>query len=762
MKLAVPNLKTLDYKQLGIDHGEKLAIAIIGLLLAFVLWSTRWKEPIAESPSELIERAVSAEDKIKKQAWPKSEVDLLKTGTDLHGRATALLTPLEFSPWMMPIPLNKPYHPDRTLIGRPKWLPVQQLLADAQVVDLEMDPKIARLNDGMKKMRKEDKADKAKKNDKKEPEPEEKPDVPEELRRTSASDGGSGLKGFGGGMGFGGGRGSGARGMGGGGKKGKEPGERVENKGKRKGRNRRKPAEDEAAAEEKAAKREKEKPVGRGYHIVSVRGVFPLREQVAEMMRAMGNAVTRREAQDNIQLHDFKLERQVAKPGPDPWSGPWEPIDREATLEMFHNDVYSFTPETLSDGVIDNHICMPLPIRLIGEWGKLATHPAVKEFVLSPEEVQTQLEYQRKVIEKLQAEKKTKDDKIDKGGFAEFTNNTRKPPRRRGGAGAAPEVDENSKPIEQQILDDLAKAPKDRPTEEAINEKLKDYIAKHASAQDHLLLFRYVDFNVEPGKIYRYRVKLVVENPFHNLHAEQVSDPSLLEGETVETEYSEPTRPVYVPEDAKFFIARADARPGRSALPNVDVDLYQWFASTGTVVNQKITAQIGQLIGGLKPARVLNPALETAEMERVPFTTNDALIDIASGFSLEPGLHRDLISEIASSDTKDKSEQKEKKPAADRDRKGGSMVPDVLVFVDENGALRMIDGLDQEEDHQIAKQRYAMQNEQYGDLTNPDEDKGGKPGIGGFGGNPAGGKKKRGGRNPGMPGRGGGGRGELK
>ena len=28
MKLAVPNLKTLDYKQLGIDHGEKLAIAI--------------------------------------------------------------------------------------------------------------------------------------------------------------------------------------------------------------------------------------------------------------------------------------------------------------------------------------------------------------------------------------------------------------------------------------------------------------------------------------------------------------------------------------------------------------------------------------------------------------------------------------------------------------------------------------------------------------------------------------------------------------
>ncbi|HET6328959.1 MAG TPA: hypothetical protein VFG04_30020 [Planctomycetaceae bacterium] len=752
MKLAVPNLKTLDYKQLGIDHGEKLAIAIIGLLLAFVLWSTRWKQPIAESPPELVERAVGAEDKIKKQAWPKGEVDLLKTGADLHGRATALLTPLEFSPWILPIPLNKPYHPDRTLISRPKWLAVKDLLADAQVVDLEMDPKIPRLNDGFKKMKKEEKPDKAKKNDKKEQEPEEKSDVPDDLKRTGGGEGG-GLKGFGGGMGFGGGKRGGMGGMSGGGRKGKDPGERVENKGKRRGRKRKKAGEDDAAAEERAAKREKEKPVGRGYHIVSVRGVFPLREQVAEMMHAMGNAVTRHEAQENIQFRDFKLERQVAKPGPEPWSGPWEPVNREATLEMFHNDVYSFSAETVSDGIIDNHICMPLPVRLIGEWGRLATHPAVKEFALSPEEVQTQLEYQRKVIEKLQAEKKTKDDKIDKHGFAEFTSNTRKPPRKRG---AAAEVDENSKPIEQQILDDLAKAPKDRPTEEAINDKLKDYIAKHATPQDHLLLFRYVDFNVEPGKIYRYRVKLVVENPFHNLHAEQVSDPSLLENETLDTEYSEPTRPVYVPEDAKFFVARADARPGRSSLPNAEVDLYQWFASTGTVVNQKITAQIGQLIGGLKPARVLNPALDTADTERVPFSTNDALVDIAPGFSLEPGLHRDLISEIASSDTKDKSEPKEKKSAVDKDRKGGSMVPDVLVFVDENGALRMIDGLDQEEDHQIAKQRYAVQNEQYGDLTNQDDDKGGKLGIGGFGGSPGGSKKKRGGRSPGMPGRGGG------
>jgi hypothetical protein len=730
MKLAVPNLKTLDYKQLGIDHGEKLAIAIIGLLLLFVMYSTRWKEPISESPTQLVDEAASTDEKIKKQPWPEGEIKLLKTGTDLNTRATALLTPLDVSPWRLSIQMNKPYHPDRTLISRPKWLAVKELLADAQVADIEMDPRVARLNEGFQKFKKGDKAEKAKKGDKdkKDKEPEEKPDEPEDLKKTALGGGGAGSKGIGG-FGFGGGRLGGL----GRGKKGKDAGERVENKGKRSGRRRKKGADDET--DDKAPK-EMEKPVGRGYHLVAVRGVFPLREQVDEMVRAMGSGVTRREAQDTIQLHDFKLERQTAKPGPEPWGGPWEPVDREATLEMFHNDIYSFAPESVSDGIVDNHICMPLPIRLVGEWGRMATHPLVKQFVLSPEEIQIQLQYQRKVIEKMEQDAKKKDDKIDKGGFAEFTTNPRKVQKR----GAA-EAEENSKPIQQQILDDLHK--KDRPSEQEINDKLTDYIAKHATPQDHLLLFRYVDFNVEPGKIYRYRVKLVFENPFKNRHAEEVSDPSLTEGDTRETDqWSEPTRPVYVPEDARFFVAHTYGQPGRSSLPAADVDLFQWFASTGTVVNHpKVHVQLGQLIGGLLKARVLNPAIDSADEEKVPFSTNDALIDVASGFSLEPGLHRDLISEISASEIKDKSDPKEKKASAEKERKGGSLVPDVLVFVDENGALRVIDALDQEEDHQIAKHRYDFQNEQWQDLTKPDDEKGGK-----FGRRSG---KKRGGRTPG-------------
>jgi len=741
MKLAVPNLKTLDYKQLGIDHGEKLAIGIVGLLLLFVLWSTRWAKPIAESPEKLIEEAKSTNDIIKNQPWPETDAKALKTGTDLRGRATALLTPLELSPWVLPIALNKPYHPDRTLITKPKWLAVKNLIADAQAVDLEMDPKVARLNEGFKKLKKEDPSkEKAKKGEKKDKEAEDKPEIPEELRRTSG-----GGQGQGGGLGLGGGSKMGGMGrMGGLGRGGPNRGGTVQNMGKRQGRRRKKSSDEDMSddALAKQEKKEKEKPVGRGYHVVAVRGVFPLREQVAEMRRAMGNSVSAHDAQEAIRMQDFKLERQTALPGPDPWRGKWEPVDRESTLEMFHNDIFDFAPETVSDGIIDRHICMPLPIRLIGEWGRLATHPDVKDFVLSPDEVQAQLEYQRKVIEKMQKEDETKKKKIDKGGFAEFTDDPRKVQKR--GAAAGP--DENSKPIQQQILDELAKAPKERPSEEQINAKLTDYITKHATPQDHLLLFRYVDFNVEPGKIYRYRVKLVVENPFKNKHAEEVNDPSLIEGPTRETEFSEPTRPVYVPEDAKFFVTHVDGHAGHSQLPFAKVDLYQWFASTGTVVNKDITAQIGQILGGLYIASVLNPAEGVSEREKVPFNTSDALVDVAQGFSLDPGLHKELLTEIAASETKDKTEPKK---ASDKERKTGTLVPDVLVFVDSNGALRVIDALDQEEDHQKEKQRYNFENGKWEDLTKPADDKVGK---GRFGN---GKRQKRGGKSGGGMGAGG-------
>src|SRR5262249_48185195 len=75
------------------------------------------------------------------------------------------------------------------------------------------------------------------------------------------------------------------------------------------------------------------KSSGRGYRFVAIRGVFPLRAQVEELMRATGSSPGElKGAQELVQLHDFRLERQTAQPGTNPWTGPWEVVDREPVI----------------------------------------------------------------------------------------------------------------------------------------------------------------------------------------------------------------------------------------------------------------------------------------------------------------------------------------------------------------------------------------------------------------------------------------------
>jgi hypothetical protein len=67
------------------------------------------------------------------------------------------------------------------------------------------------------------------------------------------------------------------------------------------------------------------------------------------------------------------------------------------------------------------------------------------------------------------------------------------------------------------------------------------------------LLFRFLDFNVEPTKHYRYRVKLIIANPNYKLDQSHLETPELAQGETRETEWSKPSDPVFVPVLEHYF-----------------------------------------------------------------------------------------------------------------------------------------------------------------------------------------------------------------
>jgi hypothetical protein len=62
------------------------------------------------------------------------------------------------------------------------------------------------------------------------------------------------------------------------------------------------------------------------------------------------------------------------------------------------------------------------------------------------------------------------------------------------------------------------------------------------------LLFRFLDFGVERGRYYRYRVKLEIKNPSFRQHS---SDPFLAVGQTRETPWSQPSNAILIKNNAQ-------------------------------------------------------------------------------------------------------------------------------------------------------------------------------------------------------------------
>jgi hypothetical protein len=173
----------------------------------------------------------------------------------------------------------------------------------------------------------------------------------------------------------------------------------------------------------------------------------------------------------------------------------------------------------------------------------------------------------------------------------------------------------------KKIVDDLES------TDEKEKEKLREMITnREKNPEGRLLLFRYLDFEARPGNSYRYRVRLVLYNPFTERKPEEVVSPEVAEGVLRKTEWSEPTAPTILPEDADYFVDKVDT--SQRNIPNTVLNLFQWSTDSGTTVNAPVKTLVGQYVGGTEKTDVLRPVPETFEKEAFPFSTEDVLVDV--------------------------------------------------------------------------------------------------------------------------------------
>jgi hypothetical protein len=191
----------------------------------------------------------------------------------------------------------------------------------------------------------------------------------------------------------------------------------------------------------------------------------------------------------------------------------------------------------------------------------------------------------------------------------------------------------------EQLIRDVAREldPKEQ------DRQLKDWVRRRATAEGELLLFRYFDFDVEPGATYRYRVRLVLRNPNYGRSlAAAGGQPEIVRTETLLTPWSAATPPVRVVDNVRYFLAGLQSGPARRT-PLARLSMFQYDLDLGTTVQKEIDVPVGQQIAGRSRADQFDPARGTVEVRDYLFRSDDVLIDALGDLLFAPADHPDLV-----------------------------------------------------------------------------------------------------------------------
>jgi hypothetical protein len=153
-----------------------------------------------------------------------------------------------------------------------------------------------------------------------------------------------------------------------------------------------------------------------------------------------------------------------------------------------------------------------------------------------------------------------------------------------------------------------------------------------------LLLFRYFDFDVEPGECYRYRVQLVVENPSYG--ETFVKSPIVAEGEFRESPWSTPSTAIAVEKDVDYALSKVLERGG--VVTGAELNVVQFDPNVGTFISDTFPVKYGAYVGAVKKSLHLELAPPDLKEEEVTFSSKDVLLDSSAAPKLSASAAADL------------------------------------------------------------------------------------------------------------------------
>lgn len=602
-------LKNMDFKALFINHGEKFGLAVIVLFVLFALSGTSWSR-FEKSPDELDAKVKEAKARITspQNVWPQAKKDQYVV-VDFSNKADEIYVGLQNSgpKYEFTTPMFWPLYRKKEKAREPDFLAPQYLIADAGVAILQMN-KVQNLEnpDEAKPDGKKSDLDDPNYKDPNLKDPGVRPGpagaaqgfappIPGPTgaaaygitpsRPPASGPGAHGAGGANGAAMMEGMAGYGMSGMGG-------------------------------------------NVTARGVRYVAVRAVVPIKEQIEKAMKALN--MNYADAQAAIMYTDFVLQRQTAIAGDDPWSGPWVTVSIENAKKVLRET--DFDQDPVPYDLQDATITMPLPYRILRYWGDDATHPNIKHFQLPEEERKKEEKLYQKMVEEVAKHNLESRPKVEKKAFATEVNDVK------GMVNSLmrdPEAMKMMSGIQQSMMEGGAKQM-----------SIAD-LKSRLTASGRLILFRYFDFEVEPGLAYRYRLKLELMNPNFERQYDEVDNEAFTRGAYRTTDWSNISNPAIVPDTVNYFLTDVERDPLREEKhgkkPVATIAMYQAHDSLGTLLadNLKIFS-IGQFIGEKKKSWILDPATPSFEEKEVQFSSEDMLVDASGDLELSPDAHPDL------------------------------------------------------------------------------------------------------------------------
>lgn len=625
MKNLMSNLKGMNYKEFAVNHAEKIVLGFVALFVVFAIFTSKWTTE-QRTPQELNQKVETSEALVSNSQWPEDKRKEFLKQDDLREKVRQLMIEgVSVAPYNYSTPLDYPIYAKKERAKEVDWLPVEELVASYGRFIMMTRPVDTAAAEGS------DSAEPGAETKK------EKPDEPEYdafKRRTTAGMGGmegmAGAPGVSSSLTFGGMQGEAemmAAGPG-----GYDPGMV--------------PGDIAGGLPEDPAMMGMEGGMGmagparegRGLRFIAVRGVFDLATQQDKLERSLGDAYSLQNMQTGkiLEFLDFELERKKAVSGNDPWAGPWEKVDIQVAIDTL-NESSDFDPEVVNTGITDRVFTMPLPSRIAGFWYKVATHPRVENFTLSQEEIEQELEINRRFLD--QYKKTHAGERVFKEkqkGFSTLQLDMRGI-RSDFMYGSQPEAMDN-------VLDGMVDSmqQQQRPGEEFDKKKFIQKLKANVTAAGRLLLFRYFDFDLHPGDTYKYRVRLVVRNPNYQRPIEEVVLPAVAEGETRMTPWSNETAAVTAEEDVHYFLQNVKPPRGINGT-TANFEVFQWYPKTGTTIHSVLKTAVGDEIGGEQVTELYDVAKEEFdEKATVEFDTQNYLVDAVASPSIRLEDHPDL------------------------------------------------------------------------------------------------------------------------